>query len=125
VRAAADVRRWVGGWDLEADEVWLAEVGDVPVGFAHLTPTWLDGLYVRPEAQGTGVGSALLELAQALRPEGFGLWVFESNARAREFYARHGFVEVERTDGSGNEEGAPDVAMRWSMRGVEPERSIP
>jgi 8-oxo-dGTP pyrophosphatase MutT (NUDIX family) len=30
------------------------------------------------------------------------------------FYERHGFIEIERTDGSGNEEQAPDVRYRWS-----------
>ena len=32
---------------------------------------------------------------------------------ARAFYARHGLVELERTDGSGNEERAPDLRMAW------------
>ena len=35
------------------------------------------------------------------------------NAPARGFYARRGLVELERTDGSGNEERAPDVRMAW------------
>ena len=48
-----------------------------------------------------------------MRPDGFCLWVFESNTGARAFYARHGLVELERTDGSGNEEKAPDVKMAW------------
>lgn len=108
-----DVRRWVGSWDLTTRELWLAEAGGVPVGYAVLTPTWLDGLYVAPSAQRSGVGSALLELAKAQRPDGFGLWVFESNVPARAFYARHGLVELERTDGSANEEHAPDVRMAW------------
>ena len=56
---------------------------------------------------------ALLDLAKSLRPDGFGLWVFETNAGARRFYERHGLVEVERTDGSDNEERAPDVRMAW------------
>jgi hypothetical protein len=41
------------------------------------------------------------------------LWVFESNVPARRFYELHGFVAVERTDGAGNEERAPDVRMEW------------
>ena len=39
--------------------------------------------------------------------------MFESNVGARRLYARRGLVEVERTDGAGNEEKAPDVRMAW------------
>jgi GNAT superfamily N-acetyltransferase len=115
IHSPDDVRAWTLGWDLDAvDEVWLAEVADRLLGFAHLTTEWLDGLYVHPAAQRSGVGSALLDLAKARRPEGFGLWVFESNTPARDFYLRHGLVEVERTDGSANEENAPDIRMSWT-----------
>lgn len=93
-------------------EAWVAESGAL-LGFALLTPTWLDGLYVDPAHRGEGIGGALLELVKSLRPDGFGLWVFESNTPARRFYARHGLVEVERTDGAENEERAPDVRMLW------------
>jgi hypothetical protein len=54
---------------------------------------------------------------KTLRPDGFGLWVFTSNTPARAFYAGHGFVETERTDGSDNEEHAPDVRMEWRPSG--------
>jgi ribosomal protein S18 acetylase RimI-like enzyme len=93
-------------------EAWVAERQGL-VGFALITATWLDGLYVDPAAKGQGIGSALLELVKSLRPGGFGLWVFESNTPARAFYARHGLHEVERTDGADNEERAPDVRMAW------------
>lgn len=98
------------------DETWVAEVDDVVVGYARFTQTWLDDLYVAPGAQRVGVGAALLDLVKTLRPDGFGLWVFTSNTPARAFYAGHGFVEVEHTDGSDNEEGAPDVRMVWEPR---------
>lgn len=98
-------------------ETWVAEGtgpgGAVLLGYAALTPTWLDALYVDPARQRRGTGSALLDLVKALRPGGFGLWVFVSNAPARAFYARHGLVEAEVTDGSGNEERAPDVRVVW------------
>jgi chorismate mutase/GNAT superfamily N-acetyltransferase len=103
---------------LTMDEMWVADDGDGPVGFARLTGTWLDDLYVVPEGQRSGVGSALLDLAKALRPEGFGLWVFASNVPARAFYARHGLLELESTDGATNDEGAPDLRMVWA--GEEP-----
>jgi chorismate mutase/GNAT superfamily N-acetyltransferase len=93
-------------------EVWVAE-GDEIVGFLTLDDAFLDALYVGPGYQGLGVGTSLLDLAKARRPEGFALWVFASNAPARGFYHRHGLVELEHTDGSGNEERCPDLRMAW------------
>ena len=73
----------------------------------------MQSLYVAPGHTGAGIGGLLLDLAKSLRPAGLGLYVFESNARAQAFYARHGFVEVGRGDGAENEEGAPDVELAW------------
>jgi chorismate mutase len=44
--------------------------------------------------------------------------VFEMNTPARAFYERHGLLELERTDGRGNEEKCPDIKMAWP--GVDP-----
>ena len=92
---------------------WVAEVDDRLVGYLVLTGDWLDDLFLAPGSTGHGVGTALLEVAKAERPDGFCLWVFETNEGARRFYRRHGLVELERTDGSANEERAPDVRMAW------------
>lgn len=99
------------------DEVWLAEADGVVVGYARMTATWLDDLYVVPGHAGQGVGSMLLDLVKVRRPAGFALWVFEMNTPACAFYARHGLVEVERTDGAGNEEQQPDIRMEWRPHG--------
>lgn len=112
VHSDESVRHWLTG-RLREDEVWLAEVDGRPVGYARLTSTWLDDLYVLPTYAGRGVGSALLDTAKARRPDGFCLWVFESNTPARAFYARHGLIELERTDGSANEERQPDLRLAW------------
>ncbi|WP_372733396.1 GNAT family N-acetyltransferase [Nocardioides sp.] len=109
------VRAWLTG-RVGEDAVWIADVGDRPVAYARFADSWLDDLYVLPEHAGDGVGSALLDLVKSQRPDGFCLWVFEINRPAREFYARHGLVELERTDGSGNEEREPDVRMAWPGR---------
>lgn len=116
VHTADEVRDWSAGWDLTTYDVWLAESAHRVVGYARCTPTWLDDLYLLPAAQGRGIGSALLERVKAERPDGFGLWVFETNGPARDFYGRRGFVELERTDGSANEEQAPDIKMVWPGR---------
>jgi len=108
-----EARAWVAGWDLTAYDVWVAEHGGEPAGYARWTATWLDDLYVHPEHQGHGVGTALFELVASTRPGGFCLWVFESNTPARAFYRRHGCLELERTDGSANEERAPDIRVAW------------
>ena len=97
----------------EGRETWVAERDGEVVGYLVLDPEWLDSLYVRPDLTGHGIGSVLLDLAKSLRPEGFGLWVFESNVRAQQFYRRHGLFVVRRTDGSDNEEHAPDLEMAW------------
>ena len=44
---------------------------------------------------------------------GLELWTFQINATAQRFYERHGFVAVDRTDGSANEEREPDIRYRW------------
>ena len=114
VHTAEEDRAWFADRLSDGEhEAWLAEQDDSLLGFALVTATWLDALYVRPGSQRAGVGAALLDVVKALRPDGFGLWVFESNDPARSFYDRHGLVELERTDGSANEEGAPDVRMAW------------
>jgi GNAT superfamily N-acetyltransferase len=76
----------------------------------------VEHLYVRPDAQRAGIGSALLEEAKRGRPNGLRLWVFQRNHAARAFYARHGFVEVRSTDGADNEEREPDVLLEWHLR---------
>ena len=108
-----EARAWVAAWDLSKFDVWVAEVGGELAGYARSDREWLDDLYVEPGAQGSGVGSALLDLVKTQRPAGFCLWVFESNEPARAFYRARDLVELERTDGAANEEKAPDIRMAW------------
>ncbi|MDI1289066.1 MAG: GNAT family N-acetyltransferase [bacterium] len=92
---------------------WVAIESDRVLGFALTRGEWLNHLYVDPDSQGAGVGSALLAEAVGVVGPGIRLWTFLRNERARDFYADHGFVEVERTDGRGNEEREPDVLLQW------------
>ena len=83
------------------------------VAFLALRDDMVEHLYVRPDAQRAGIGSALLEAAKRRRPGGLRLWVFQRNHSARAFYARHGFAEIRFTDGADNEEREPDVLLAW------------
>ena len=108
------VRAWIRDEVVPSTEAWIAVDGDGRVlGFMSLTGAFLDQLYVAPIATGRGLGSRLVDLAKARRPGGLDLYTFQVNAGARRFYERHGFREVARGDGSGNEEGEPDIRYAW------------
>jgi ribosomal protein S18 acetylase RimI-like enzyme len=104
------------GRAVEEQEVWVWEAGGRVLGFAALGHDMLNHLYVEPEAQGGGIGTALIEHAKEQRPGGFHLWSFQRNEGARRLYERLGFCVVELTDGSGNEEREPDVLYTWVPR---------
>lgn len=110
-----ETRAWIRSRLGEA-QFWVAEVGGAVVAYAAVSPGWLDDLYVLPAFARQGIGAALLEVVKGLCPDGFALWVFESNEPARRFYRAHGLVELEHTDGTGNEERAPDLRMAWPGR---------
>lgn len=110
---AQQVADHVTGWDLDEREPWLALEGGRPLGYVMIHGPWLHSLYVDPDAQGRGIGSALIEVVKGLRPRGFSLYVFVSNTPARAFYAHHGLVELETSDGARTPEGAPDIRMAW------------
>jgi ribosomal protein S18 acetylase RimI-like enzyme len=114
VHSDGEVRAWIGSWDLTEDDVLGLFDGDGRLrGFARLAGAHLEALYVDPATQGRGVGGVLLDEVKRLRASGFDLWVFVANTPAQGFYRRRGLVEVERTDGAGNEERAPDIRMAW------------
>jgi len=94
-------------------EVWGAERQSKLVGIIAFRQDWIDQLYVLPDAQGHGVGSDLLQVAQDAFPS-LTLWTFQRNLRARRFYEANGFVAVRETNGAANEEKEPDVLYRWS-----------
>jgi ribosomal protein S18 acetylase RimI-like enzyme len=94
-------------------EVWVVDrEGRGIVALLVLHEGWVTDLHVDPQLTGRGLGSRLVELAKARQPDVLDLWTFQSNAGARRFYERHGFVVVAMTDGD-NEEKAPDVHYRW------------
>jgi len=94
-------------------EVWVAEDEGGIVGVAALTSDMLSHLYVHPDAQGRGAGSALMDRAKERRPAGFTFWVFQANEHAHRFYEARGCRVLELTDGSGNEEKTPDALYEW------------
>ncbi|WP_079054472.1 GNAT family N-acetyltransferase [Streptomyces graminilatus] len=100
-------------------ETWVAEAsstngdGDGIVGVMVLAGDEVSQLYLLPDWRGRGIGDLFVALAKERGPDGLTLWTFQVNKPAHHFYERHGFVAVEYTDGSGNEEHEPDVRYVW------------
>ncbi len=115
-----DVREHFSTKVVDDYETWVAVVDDgherETVGFIAISATRIDLLYLLPRWTGRGIGRRLLELAKHRRRDGLDLWAFQDNTGARRFYERNGFTEVERTDGTRNEEHAPDVRYAWPGR---------
>ncbi len=111
-----DEDRGFGAFLIERMAVIVARVNGAVSGFlAHDRPV-VHALSLTPSTRGQGFGKALLDHVKADRDK-VELWTFQANSGARRFYAREGFVEVERTDGTGNDEKLPDVRLVWQAGG--------
>ncbi len=82
------------------------------VGFIAFRDGWIDQLYVLPDWQSQGIGSALLAAVQAQFSR-LELVAFQRNSAARAFYLARGFRLVCERDGD-NEEREPDGLFAWS-----------
>jgi GNAT superfamily N-acetyltransferase len=97
----------------KACEMWGAFDDDAMTGMLAFREDWIDQLYVLPEAQGRGLGTALLQIAQNAFDR-LQLWTFQRNVPARRFYEARGFALIQQTDGARNEEKEPDALYLWT-----------
>jgi GNAT superfamily N-acetyltransferase len=86
-------------------------------GFMARDGQVIHALYVARGRRGRGLGKQLMDRVKGIEPR-LELWCFQENTRARAFYAREGFQEVELTDGAGNDEKLPDVRLVWERGDV-------
>ncbi|MFI1361530.1 GNAT family N-acetyltransferase [Streptomyces griseochromogenes] len=121
VRAHSDdeVRHYFREVVVPSQETWVAEADGAVVGMMVLDGDMLSQLYLDPDWRGRGIGDRFVALAKERCPDGLGLWTFQVNTPAHRFYERHGFVAVEYTDGSANEEREPDVRYEWRSRDAD------
>ncbi|WP_394199252.1 GNAT family N-acetyltransferase [Litoreibacter albidus] len=95
-------------------ETWVACLDGKPVGFLGLMDNYIGGLFVSPDAQGRGIGQAMI--AHGLKLKGtLTLDVYAKNLRTVAFYEKQGFVETDRrpTD----KEGLPFEEISMSLSG--------
>ncbi len=117
VHSDRQVRAWLRERLASADAWVTTDEADRPSAVMVLDGEWIEQLYVLPERQRQGLGSALLELAQAERGS-LALWTFEANTAARSFYERHGFWPCGEPSAE-NEERTPAICYRWSRSAAE------
>lgn len=75
----------------------VAEVDGVVAGFTMVADDEVEQVFVDPEHHGAGVAAPLLAAAEARVAERYDVaWlaVVVGNARARRFYAKHGWVDT-------------------------------
>lgn len=109
-------------------ETWVALKDRVPLGFIGLLPAedaersqggqgafvgaFVGGLFVAPEAQGQGVGRALIAHGLS-RKSHLALEVYAANLGARKFYARLGFRQTGQRERDDN--GLPFPLIRLEL----------
>jgi putative acetyltransferase len=113
LHSRVDAVAYFAGHVLLHEQVFVAELDQIIVGFIAMDGGHVDHLYVAPTYQHRGIGHQLLDMVKTLHPDGLRLWTFQRNARARQFYEARGFIASEFTDGSRNEEREPDVLYTW------------
>lgn len=97
------------GWVTVAE----APEGGTVTGFLAREGGYVHALFIAPGWQRRGIGRALIARAKTESPA-LDLWTFTANTAARRFYEGAGFAEIERGNGSENEEGLPDIHYRWT-----------
>lgn len=90
-------------------DFWV--VGEPVGGYLSLDPeiNQINGLYTG--APGRGLGKVLIDAAKRGR-DFLQLWTHEPNTRAHHFYAREGFVVMERR-AEGRGDGVPELRLEW------------
>lgn len=88
VHSDEQVRTWIRDVVLPGSTAWVAESNGEVAGFFSLDGESIEQMYVHPDHQNSGVGTALLEEARRLSPKRLQLHTFARNTGARRFYER-------------------------------------
>jgi putative acetyltransferase len=107
-----DARNYFSNRIAVENQIWVYELGDIPVGYLGIQGEFIDRLYVDPAFHRRGIGQALLDHARTLSPKHLWLYTHVANEMARAFYAKNGFIS-EKFGMSPPPESEPDVEYHW------------
>jgi GNAT superfamily N-acetyltransferase len=104
---AEDFRRFA-----EEEEVWLALLGEAPVGLLSIfrPENFIHCLYVDPDAQRLGVGRALVAQVRRIAAAPLTLKLDIPNRRAIAFYEATGWERMTGLD----DQGVDDAGISWA-----------
>lgn len=91
-------------------ETYSAADGEKILGFISLIDEYLAAVFIRPEFQSKGIGSALLNHAKTLR-NALQLKVFSKNKKSIEFYKKEGFTVISELKDEETKEN--EFVMQW------------
>ena len=100
---------------LKENKVWIVEMDKCPVAFMAMRDDFIDHLYVHPDYQNHGIGTALLEHARQISPEHLWLYTLQVNWNARAFYEKNGFT-ADKFGISPLPENEPDIQYHWRKK---------
>ena len=94
------------------EEVWLAHMGGALVGILSIfrAESFVHCLYVDPDAQGLGVGRALVEHVRRVVGEPLTLKLDIPNRKAIAFYEATGWEHMTGLD----DQGVDDAGIKWA-----------
>ncbi|TVU59654.1 GNAT family N-acetyltransferase [Paenarthrobacter nitroguajacolicus] len=112
-----EIEQDVAAYLPQMPDLRVAVEGGTLVGFIAVSGATVEMLFVDSDAQGRGIGSALLQAAAAGH-DAVRVDVNEQNASGRAFYAARGFSEVGRSEVDG--EGRPFPILHLQLLVLEP-----
>jgi len=94
------------------EEVWLAHMGDALVGILSIfrAESFIHCLYVDPDAQGLGIGRALVAHVRRIVGEPLTLKLDVPNRKAIAFYEATGWERMTGLD----DQGVDDAGIKWA-----------
>ncbi len=112
-------RRQIAERWLPMAETMVYETDGRVVGFLSLIGNEVGGIFVDPDHQGRGIGTALMDGARDSRPF-LELSVFEANSTGRRFYNAYGFETANRR--IDEDTGQPELRLRFERRNPQVNR---
>jgi GNAT superfamily N-acetyltransferase len=95
----------------QGEQFWVPESNGAVVGLLSLKPNYIEKLFIAPEWQGHGIGSALIRKAKSLYHRRIDLDCFQENRDACRLYEAHGFCPYAWV--THDEPAIPQVFYRW------------